>query len=269
MSLAAGPDGKPGGSYQFSGSANSYIEFPNNGGLDVTHSITLLCWVYPQNTDGPIFNYLPTGRNWGVHMWMVWGKLFARYTHRNYIFTPHLLSAQAPTLNQWHYMGTTYDHTTGVARLWLDGQKAAELNIGANMMLATQDNVRMGVKSGDPRYFKGRISAMQVYNVALTPEQINEVKNAGRGRNRNSFIMHFLCICVYTLCADDPAFFPVPFQYRVEGPRTVVSAKVKHQFLLARNFISVGKYRVTLVRFYLQPNLRGIHGFHVITGQKL
>lgn len=89
-------------------------------------------------------------------------------------------------------MGTTYDYTTGVARLWLDGQKAAELNIGTGMTLATQDDVRMGAKGGDGRYFRGRISAMQVYNVALTPEQINAVKNAGRGRNGNSFIMRFL-----------------------------------------------------------------------------
>ena len=66
VSLAPGPDGKPGGSYQFTGNANSYIEFPNNGGLDVKQSITMLCWVYPQNTDGPLFNYFnPSISLWG------------------------------------------------------------------------------------------------------------------------------------------------------------------------------------------------------------
>ena len=57
VTLAAGPNGKAGGSYQFTGQANSYIEFPNNGGLDTERSITMLCWLYPQSTDGPIFNY--------------------------------------------------------------------------------------------------------------------------------------------------------------------------------------------------------------------
>jgi len=180
VSLAPGPDGKPGGSYQFVGNANSYIEFPNNGGLDVQRSITMLCWIYPQNTDGPLFNYYtPSMWTWGTHMWMVWGKLFARHTHRNYQFTPHLISSQPLALNQWHYVGTSYDYNTGIARLCLNGQKTVELNIGS-MTLSTQDNVRMGAKADDGRYFKGRIPAMQVYDVALTAEQINEVRDAGR-----------------------------------------------------------------------------------------
>ena len=53
--LAPGLDGKEGGSYRFAGNIGSYIEFPNNGRLDVKHSITILCWVYPQTTDGPLF----------------------------------------------------------------------------------------------------------------------------------------------------------------------------------------------------------------------
>ncbi|XP_078350169.1 uncharacterized protein LOC144634989 isoform X2 [Oculina patagonica] len=179
VSLAAGPDGKAGGSYQFAGHANSYIEFPNDGGLDTQRSITMLCWIYPQNTDGPIFNYKTSGA-WGVHMWMVWGKLFARFTHRNYWFTPHLITTQPLALNQWHYVGSSYDHNTGIASLWLNGQQVVQQNIGAGMNLATQDAVRMGVKAGDGRFFQGRITAMQVYDVALTAEQINAVENAGQ-----------------------------------------------------------------------------------------
>ena len=47
VTLAPGPNGKTGGSYQFTGQAGSYIEFPNNGGLDTERSITVLCWLYP------------------------------------------------------------------------------------------------------------------------------------------------------------------------------------------------------------------------------
>ena len=35
---APGPDGKPDGAYEFSGTVNSYIEFSNGGGLDVENS---------------------------------------------------------------------------------------------------------------------------------------------------------------------------------------------------------------------------------------
>lgn len=57
--LSPGPDGKPGGSYQFTGNVDSYIEFPNNGGLDVKYSMTLVFWVFPESLDGPLvlFSY--------------------------------------------------------------------------------------------------------------------------------------------------------------------------------------------------------------------
>ena len=67
VTLAPGPDGQPGGSYQFAGNADSYIEFPNDGGLDVKHSITMLCWVYPESLDGPLFQYFTTNiKYWGM-----------------------------------------------------------------------------------------------------------------------------------------------------------------------------------------------------------
>ena len=55
-------------------------------------------------------------------------------------------------------------------------------NIGAGLSLSTQDDVRMGALENDGRYFKGRITAMQIYDVALTGEQINAVENAGQGK---------------------------------------------------------------------------------------
>ena len=46
VSLTTGPNADEGGSYQFHGNANSYIEFPNvQGGLDISNSITLLFWL--------------------------------------------------------------------------------------------------------------------------------------------------------------------------------------------------------------------------------
>ena len=182
VSQATGPNGKTGGSFQFTGQANSYIEFPNNGGLDTERSITMLCWLYPQSTDGPIFNYKSSG-SWGVHMWVVSGKLFARFTKRNYQFTQALITSKSLALNQWQFVGASYNHNTGIASLWLDKQRVVQTNIGAGMTLGTQDNVRMGAKGGDGRYLRGRISAMQIYDVALTEEQVKAVKILGQGNH--------------------------------------------------------------------------------------
>ena len=94
---------------------------------------------------------------------------------------PGLSSIHVLVLNQWHYVGFTYNHITGIADLWLDNQRVAQRNIGTGLSLSTQDDVRMGALENDGRYFKGRITAMQIYNVALTKEQINAVENAGQG----------------------------------------------------------------------------------------
>ena len=176
VSLAPGPDGNADGSYVFSGASNSYIEFPNSAGgpLDVRHSITMLCWLYHGGQDGPIFNYRTSGNEWGVHLWVLHGKLFVRYTKRDYRDAGHL--EQTALAGGWKFVGASYDHISGKAKLWVDGAVVQSLNIRAGLDLATQDSIRMGAKDGDGRDFKGRISMMQVYSVSLTQDQIQAIQ---------------------------------------------------------------------------------------------
>ena len=135
--------------------------------------MTMLCWVYYNGQEGPLFNY-KTGGPWGVHLWVIGaGHLFVRFTHRNYAFTNALGST--PLAGGWKFVGASYDGGSGNARLWVNGAVVQTLNIGAGLDLATQDNIRMGVKSGDGRYFKGRIAQMQVYGSALSQEQIEGI----------------------------------------------------------------------------------------------
>ena len=174
VNLAPGPDGQVNGSYEFMGTWNSYIEFSNSAGgvLDVRYSITLLCWVYYDGQDGPLFNYKTSG-DWGVHLWAAGGNLFARFTKRDYSFTNAL--SNAALTHGWRCVGASYNNINGEAKLWMDGAFVQTLNIGVGLELATQDSVRMGVKTGDGRYFKGRITQMRVYDVALPQELIQEM----------------------------------------------------------------------------------------------
>lgn len=185
VTLADGPNDNDGGSYQFYGHVNSYIEFPNNGGLVVQHSITILCWLYLESIeDGPIFSYGTYEPVKGVHFWISSpGNLYADYEDCNYSHLPSLETDQPLTLKEWHYVGTSYDHDTGVASIWLNGERVVQQIIGACVTLATQDNVRMGAKDGDQRYLSGRIAAIQVFDTALTGKQILEVKKNGLGRH--------------------------------------------------------------------------------------
>ena len=177
VTLAAGRKSREGGSYRFTGQADSYIEFPNNGRPEAKDSITILFWMYPQNTDGTIFNY-KTSNPWGIHMRMESGKLLAHFTHRNYQQTPQLITHQPLQLNQWHQVGWSYDYETGMASLWLNGNHVVQQKIGVGIPLATQDNVILGATGGKGPYFQGRITAMEIYNVALSKKQVNATGKA-------------------------------------------------------------------------------------------
>lgn len=180
VNRAAGPKGQADGSYEFYGTG-SYIEFTNSAGeaLDVRHSMTMLCWLYYGGQDGPIFDYEGNGSSWGVHLWLSAGQLYVDFKHRDYSDSNIL---EHTTLGSvWRFVGTSYDQTSGEAKLWVDGVEALTSNIGAGLELATDSNIRMGARIGDARYFKGRIAQMQVYNVALTQDDIQQIHNQVTG----------------------------------------------------------------------------------------
>ncbi|XP_078377370.1 uncharacterized protein LOC144660588 isoform X1 [Oculina patagonica] len=173
VELADGPHNEPEGAYQFFGNAGSYIEFPNDGGLDTRNSITLMCWVQRENTEGPLFNYRKSGP-WGVHIWIVNSRFFNRITkYPNHAFANAILTDDPLDAGRWYHVAATYNHNTGENSIYVDGVLAKTQNIGTGFRIATNDTeVRMGVKDGDGRHFKGNITQMKVYDVALDADQI-------------------------------------------------------------------------------------------------
>ena len=150
----------------------------------------MLCWLYHIGQDGPIFNYRISGNEWGVHLWINKGKFFVRYTTRDYSEITNGLSHTTERAGGWKFVGASYDHASGEAKLWEDESVVQSRNIGAGHELATQDRIRMGVKGGEGRHFKGRITQMQVYSVALTQVQIQTIqKRTQHTGNKASYIL--------------------------------------------------------------------------------
>ena len=112
-----------------------------------------------------------------MHLWVWSGKLYVHFKKRDYSPAGHLVHTPLKPEDGWKFVGASYDQANGDAKLWVDGNAVQTLNIGANLQLDTQDNVRMGVNIGGVRYFKGKIAQMQVYNVALIQEQIKLIKD--------------------------------------------------------------------------------------------
>ena len=133
--------------------------------------MTMLCWVYYEGKNGPLFDYRATGKA-GVHLWVNNGKLYVHFRSRGYLDIPSLW--HTVLAGGWKFVGASYDHSTGDANLWVNGAVVYTLNIGIGLDLATNDSIRMGAY--DRTYFKGRIAQMQVYDKALTQEQIQAIQ---------------------------------------------------------------------------------------------
>lgn len=169
---ARGPTMEPNTAYRFVGSSQSYIQFPNRGRLDARNSMTMIAWINPIKP-GPIFNYRTNG--WGCHLWVTNPRqLFVRFVKRNGGFTAAIV-ANVLWPGKWNYVAAVYNKRTGRASLWKDTRRVASRYIG-KITLRTQEDVRMGARIGDRRYFKGRISCMQIYGRALTSLQQRSVK---------------------------------------------------------------------------------------------
>lgn len=175
--FAKGPDGRPYSSTRFFGNRNSFIEIPNRGKLDAKKSITILAWVYHEGKAGPIVNYQPR-RGWGVHLWMVAPRtIYVRFVKRNGRVTPGLVGYRGRLpYKAWNYVGVTYNYQTGFAKIWVNSKVVANKRLG-RFKIATQYPIRLGVRRGDRRYFKGRLFCVQIFSRVLRAAEIRAARN--------------------------------------------------------------------------------------------
>ena len=174
VATAPGPEKEEDGSLLFLGTPDSFIEFPNNGKLDKKDSLTILAWILPEKA-GPIFNFKRDG--WGTNLWLAKPrKLFAHFVDRENKKSMQPLKSTKIAPNRWNFIGATYDQKTGNAGLWINGKFEDFKHIG-RIRLATNYPIRMGARVGDKRNYRGRIACLQIYDRALTSEQISNAKN--------------------------------------------------------------------------------------------
>ena len=171
VKITNGPYNEPGGAYMFYGTAGSYIEFPNNGGLDTRFSITLMCWVQPRGQIGPLFSYGFSGLTVCIRI-LNGGKFFNRIVKRGTRRERTLRTTEVLPAGKWVHVAASYNHHNGNHSLYINGHLRSSQNIGAGYRIQTAfRRVMMGVKKG-LRSFKGKIAEMKVYDVALTEAQI-------------------------------------------------------------------------------------------------
>ena len=172
VGITNGPYGEAGGAYMFYGTNNSYIEFPNNGGLDIRFSITLMCWVQPGGQDGPLFKDCVS--SFAVSIEILLGQFVNEMvTEQRSGKVEGYITRTTDTLpaGKWVHVAASYDHNTRINSLYINGHLNFSQSIGTGYEISTIfQRDRMG--AGDNEYFKGKIAEMKVYDVALNEAQI-------------------------------------------------------------------------------------------------
>ena len=166
---------------QFMGTPDSFIEIPNSPGsdLDTRTSITLLIHVFPSGNRGPIISFQENGL--GVQIWHDGvfdgkGVLTARFAWRDFSQPPDVSKAVL-NLNAWNFIGAAYDHESGIARLWHDGNEVQTMLIGRKMELATQSSIRIGALEDDipARCFRGKVADFHIFSESLERDAVRSV----------------------------------------------------------------------------------------------
>jgi hypothetical protein len=149
-------------------------------------TISYFIWIYPQD-DGVIISevgqidYPFTLGMWhDVQVEMVSGVLkFAVWSYA--LGNPQISSSISTPLNNWYYVGLTYDETTSTIKAYVNGNLAGSaskirtapydnntLNNGLHYAIGIADSTNLG----DGTYAKMKFGDFHVYNTALSQQQI-------------------------------------------------------------------------------------------------
>lgn len=188
VDLAPGPDGSPGGSHYFNGTSTSFIKFPNKGGLDTKYSMTFLAWINYEETEGPIFYYADSNVGLGKfgNQFLLWGGRLKIVIRQMANFTT-LASISSDSLESqtWHFVGVSYDYVSGETKLWINGSENRVKYTIWPSETATRQAVVMGALKNYPRYFRGRISCILLYDRVLTKPEIEDAMELCRTAGEN------------------------------------------------------------------------------------
>jgi len=181
--LVTGPFGQTGTAYEFAGIGTSYISIPHSQHLDVKNSITILVWIFQSGRAGSVIQYnnrdteLHTSRSASVELrTSKTNSIHAQFVERNGKLISYLTNDTVSLNNKWHYVGASYDHNRGTATLWIDGKDVQHINLG-KLELSTDSDIQIGGGRGKGDSFQGKISCIQIYDRALTREEVTAMRD--------------------------------------------------------------------------------------------
>jgi fibronectin type 3 domain-containing protein len=159
--------GKFGKALQFNGT-NAVVTIPDSASLHLTTAMTLEAWVNPSSVVGAWKDVVYKGND----NYFLESSTSSTLPAAGATIGGNNLNAFASTslpTNMWTHLAETYDGAT--LRLYINGSQAS--SVTASGAIATSTNpLQIGGDSIFGQFFAGLIDEVRIYNVALTPTQI-------------------------------------------------------------------------------------------------
>ena len=167
-------DGKYGNALSFDGS-DDYVSIPHDSSLSFNKEFTITAWIYMKDPSGG-HQVLQKGTNYSLfEARSDGGNPSNVYKDSNEWHLLKYTKSKDFFANEWHHIALTYDGDT--ATNYIDGEKDQEFNVPAEVVVNT-DNLAIGTNAPwKTHFFNGKIDEVAIYEVALSPSEINMVYN--------------------------------------------------------------------------------------------
>ena len=181
--------GKVGQAFSFNDN-HAGVKIPAASSLDVgtADGLTLAAWINPSDVSGvhPLFEWNAGNdtAEWGAHFYIgasLPGALYACLTDSSN--SPHQIHSAADTVvtDRFQHVALTYDKSSGVGKLYLNGRVVAQEFWGQFTPQTSYDFYlgRRPLTHGETYTFAGLLDEAAIYNRALSAEEIRADYEAG------------------------------------------------------------------------------------------
>ncbi|GIU70407.1 MAG: hypothetical protein KatS3mg002_1643 [Candidatus Woesearchaeota archaeon] len=174
-------NGKTGNGFYFDG-VNDYINILDSDSLDISDSITILVWIYPQDTTSEYDRIITKPWETDSSPWNVYAinRLANTQKYGFYVgfedssMGGSVSTSEAP-LNQWTFLAGVYNGTN--TKIYFNGKLEAS-NYFAKKIKRNSKNIAIGGNSYNREFYKGIIDEIRIYNRTLSEDEISAIYNA-------------------------------------------------------------------------------------------